>query len=105
MTNTASMTAGSDISVEPENTRHIFKNPDEKPAWQCIEECGLRGYTVGGAKISDKHCNFIVNEGNATCEDVKKLIELVQSKVKEKFNIELKTEVEEYTWQEKKTMS
>ncbi|MBR3840653.1 MAG: UDP-N-acetylmuramate dehydrogenase [Erysipelotrichales bacterium] len=82
-----------------------FKNPEEKPAWQCIEECGLRGYTIGGAKISDKHCNFIINEGNATAKDVKELIELVQSKVKEKFGIELKTEVEEYTWQEKRTMN
>lgn len=81
-----------------------FKNPDEIPAWKCIEECGLRGYTVGGAMISDKHCNFIVNTGNATAKDVKALINKVQSEVKEKFNIELKTEVEEYTWQEKEKM-
>ena len=80
-----------------------FKNPEEKPAWQCIEECGLRGKRVGGAMISDKHCNFIVNIENATSKDVKDLINLVQKEVKDKFNIDLKTEVEEYTWQEKRT--
>ena len=82
-----------------------FKNPEEKPAWQCIEECGLRGYRVGGAKVSEKHCNFIINDGNATAKDVKELIGIIQNKVKEKFDIELKIEVEEYTWQKKRTMN
>lgn len=81
-----------------------FKNPEEKPAWQCIEECGLRGYSIGGAKVSEKHCNFIINTGNATSADVKQLIQYVQQKVRDKFGIELKTEVEEYTWQEKRKM-
>lgn len=81
-----------------------FKNPEEKPAWQCIEECGLRGYSIGGAKISEKHCNFIINTGNATSADVKQLIQYAQQKVRDKFGIELKTEVEEYTWQEKRKM-
>lgn len=83
-----------------------FKNPEAMPAWQCIESVGLRGYSCGGAAVSDKHCNFLINAGDATCGDMKQLIKEIQDKVKEKLDINLVTEVEQFTWQkEKKTSS
>ena len=82
-----------------------FKNPEEMPAWQCIESVGLRGYSHGGAAVSTKHCNFLINAGEATCADMKCLIKEIQDKVKEELNIELVTEVEQFTWQKKKKIS
>ena len=54
----------------------------------------MKGKTIGGAQISEKHANFIVNLGHAKATDVKKLISLIKEKVKEKFGIELKEEIE-----------
>lgn len=77
----------------------VFRNPAEKAAWQIIDELGLRGYQIGGAKISEKHSNFIVNEnGEATCQDVLNLIELVKSQAKKHFGIELRPEIEYISW-------
>ncbi|MCA1029979.1 UDP-N-acetylmuramate dehydrogenase [Bacillus timonensis] len=72
----------------------IFRNPLPNFAGQLIESSGLKGYQIGGAKISDQHANFIVNAGNATAQDVLNLIEFVKEKIKEKHNIDLETEVE-----------
>lgn len=82
-----------------------FKNPEEMPAWQCIENVGLRGHSHGGAAVSNKHCNFLINAGEATCADMKSLIKEIQDKVKEELNIELVTEVEQFTWQKRKKTS
>ncbi len=72
----------------------IFKNPSKKlAAGYLIEKAGLKGINYGGASISDKHANFIVNIGNATAADVFHLIVLVRQKVAEKFNINLELEV------------
>ena len=75
-----------------------FKNPvingEKIPVWRLIDECGLRGYIIGDAQISQKHTNFIENIGNATSDDILKLIDLMKEKVKEKFNIELELENE-----------
>ena len=75
----------------------IFKNPDSKvskyKAWELIDKAGFRGYVFGGAKISEKHANFLVNTSNATAEDLEGLGELVRAKVKEKFNINLEWEI------------
>lgn len=60
-----------------------FKNPDQMPAGQIIEACGLKGLTVGGAQVSELHGNFIVNKGNASAQDVLQLIQEVQKKVKD----------------------
>lgn len=77
----------------------VFRNPDILPAWRLIEELGLRGKQVGGARISEKHCNFIVNEtGEAKASDVIELIELIQTHAKKRYNIELITEVERLVW-------
>ncbi|MDP2720745.1 MAG: UDP-N-acetylmuramate dehydrogenase [bacterium] len=70
-----------------------FKNPDYDHAGRLIEQCGLKGKRIGGAKISEKHANFIINEDSATAVDVKALIDLMKSSVKEKFNVDLQEEV------------
>ena len=56
-------------------------------AGKIIEDLNLKGYQVGGAKISEKHANFIINTGNATASDIKQIIDLVKTKVKEKYNL------------------
>ena len=63
------------------------------PTAVLIAETGIKGTRAGGAMVSDKHPNFIVNTGNATAEDVKKLIALVKTSVKEKFGVELEEEI------------
>ena len=70
-----------------------FKNPDYDHAGRLIEQCGLKGKKIGGAKISEKHANFIINEGGATAANVRALIELMKKSVKEKFNVDLQEEV------------
>lgn len=77
----------------------VFRNPDTIPSGKLIEDAGLKGYTIGGAKVSDKHANFIINYNNATSEDIKQLIDFVKEKVKEKYNIELKQEQELINWE------
>ncbi|MEG0265893.1 MAG: UDP-N-acetylmuramate dehydrogenase [Erysipelotrichaceae bacterium] len=76
----------------------VFRNPDDVPAWKLIEDIGLRGKQIGGAMISCKHANFIVNVGGATASDVMALIELVQKEIRDKYHIELKLEVEKFNW-------
>ena len=71
----------------------VFRNPSEDIfAGKLIEDLGLKGYQIGGAQISEKHANFIINVGGATGEDIKALIDLVKAKVKEKYNIDLHVE-------------
>jgi UDP-N-acetylmuramate dehydrogenase len=74
----------------------VFKNPDKANgifSGKLIQEAGLQGTQIGGAQISPKHANFIVNRGGATSADITKLIALVQRTVKEKFSIELEPEI------------
>lgn len=76
------------------NVGSVFKNPKGKKfAAQLIEELGLKGVRVGGARISEKHANWIVNEGGASAKDVLVLIHLVQDKIKEVTGIKLEPEV------------
>lgn len=70
-----------------------FKRPEGYFAGKLIMDSGLRGFSVGGAQVSEKHCGFVVNKGGATAEDVTALIREVQRRVKEKFGVELETEV------------
>ncbi len=72
----------------------VFKNPPEHFAGWLIEECGLKEKKIGKAQVSKKHANFIINLGNAKSEEVLELIKLIKTKVKQKFNIELKEEIE-----------
>jgi len=72
----------------------IFKNPSkEQAAGYLIDQCGLKGYQIGGAEISNKHANFIINKGDANSRDIIGLIELAKKEVLEKFKIKLKLEV------------
>ncbi|SES94617.1 UDP-N-acetylmuramate dehydrogenase [Anaerobranca gottschalkii] len=71
----------------------VFKRPQGYFAGKLIEDSGLRGYRIGGAQVSEKHCGFIVNTGGATAQDVKDLIQYIQKTVKEKFGVELEREV------------
>ncbi|MDX1386587.1 MAG: UDP-N-acetylmuramate dehydrogenase [bacterium] len=70
----------------------VFKNPEKGFAAQIIEELGLKGVRVGGARISDKHANFIVNEREATAKDVLALMGLVKDRVREELDIKLELE-------------
>jgi len=76
------------------NAGSTFKNPPDSPAWKLIDAVGMRGARRGEAAISEKHCNFFVNEGNARAEDVAWLIREARRRVKEQFGIDLEPEVE-----------
>ena len=71
----------------------VFKNPPGDYAARLIEACGLKGYKIGGAAVSEKHANFIENQGHATAKDIETLIEHIQCQVQEQFGITLQTEV------------
>ncbi len=70
-----------------------FKRPEGYFAGKLIMDAGLRGYQVGGAQVSEKHCGFVINKGNATAADVLTLIENVREKVQEQFGVTLEPEV------------
>lgn len=70
-----------------------FKRPDGYFAGKLIMDAGMRGYRIGGAQVSDKHCGFIVNTGKATAADIKEVIEEVQERVKERFHVTLEPEI------------
>jgi UDP-N-acetylmuramate dehydrogenase len=72
----------------------VFKGVDGEPAWKFIEKAGLKGTSIGGAMVSDKHANFIINTGGARAEDVKLLIERIKKEVFEKMGVTLEEEVE-----------
>jgi UDP-N-acetylmuramate dehydrogenase len=70
-----------------------FKNPPGSSAWKLIDESGCRALRVGGAKVSDMHCNFLINEGGATAEDIERLGETVRARVKARTGIALQWEI------------
>ncbi|HEV7601699.1 MAG TPA: UDP-N-acetylmuramate dehydrogenase [Bradyrhizobium sp.] len=70
-----------------------FKNPPGRSAWKLIDAAGCRGLRVGGAQVSEMHCNFLINTGNATGHDIETLGETVRSRVKENSGIELQWEI------------
>ncbi|MEH6994924.1 UDP-N-acetylmuramate dehydrogenase [Neobacillus drentensis] len=72
----------------------IFRNPLPNYAGKLIEEAGLKGFQIGGAKISEMHGNFIVNAGNATAKDVLDLIQYIKDKILHLYGIKMETEVE-----------
>lgn len=80
--------------LEYPNGGSTFKRPTGQFAGKLIEDCGLRGFCVGNAEVSNKHCGFVVNKGNATFKDVTELIKKVQETVKEKTGYFLECEVE-----------
>ena len=70
-----------------------FKNPEGHKAWQLIDQAGCRGLQIGGAQVSEKHCNFLINTGGATAADIEALGEGVRARVKAKFGVELEWEI------------
>ena len=79
--------------LEFPNCGSVFKNPEGDSAGRLIEVSGLKGTQIGGAMVSQKHANFIVNRGNATAADVVELISLIRQRVKENFGIDLTCEL------------
>jgi UDP-N-acetylmuramate dehydrogenase len=71
-----------------------FKNPADHKAWQLIDAAGCRGLKVGGAQVSEMHCNFLINNGGATAADIESLGETVRKRVKENSGVELQWEIE-----------
>lgn len=77
----------------------VFRNPDGDFAGRLIESCNLKGYKIGGAEVSEKHANFIINSNNASGEDIYKLINYVHDKVLEKTKVDLIVEQEFIDWE------
>jgi len=77
----------------------VFRNPENDFAGRLIEELGFKGLIKGGAQVSSKHANFIINRGNATANDVKSLIDFIKESVLEKYGITLKIEQEFINWE------
>jgi UDP-N-acetylmuramate dehydrogenase len=79
--------------LQQPNAGSVFRNPPDDHAARLIEACGLKGARIGGAEISRKHANFIVNTGGASAADIETLIDLVQNTVREKWGVVLEREV------------
>lgn len=75
-----------------------FKRPEGNFAGKLIMEAGLRGFQIGGAKVSEKHCGFVVNAGNATAQDVRAVMTEIQTRVKAMFRVELEPEIVFLGW-------
>lgn len=75
-----------------------FRNPQGSHAYMLIDKAGLRGYQIGGAKVSDKHCNFIINYNQAKSTDIKNLVDYVIEKVYQVTNVRLIPEIEFFNW-------
>lgn len=71
----------------------VFRNPQGDSAWRLIEACGMKGTRIGGAQVSEKHANFIVNEGGASASDIKRLIDRIAGEVLKSFGVALQVEV------------
>jgi len=84
--------------IREKTSGSTFKNPDPdesggRSAWQLVDAAGWRGKPIGGARFSEQHCNFLINDGTATAADLETLGETVRAEVKEKFGVELHWEV------------
>lgn len=77
----------------------VFRNPEGDFAGRLIESCNLKGYKIGGAEVSEKHANFIINKQNASCTDIYKLINYVHDTVLEKTKVDLIIEQEFIDWE------
>ena len=74
------------------NCGSVFKRPPGRFVGPMLDELGMKGFAIGGAKISEKHSGFIINTGNASGQDILALIAVAQNRVKEKFGIDLEVE-------------
>ncbi|MCX8110777.1 MAG: UDP-N-acetylmuramate dehydrogenase [Syntrophorhabdaceae bacterium] len=81
----------------------IFKSVEGEPAWRFIEKAGIKGMRVGGACVSEKHANFIINLGGATARDIKVLMDMIKKEVFERFGVVLEEEVELWGFDDRAT--
>ncbi len=84
------------VKAQPIKSRtggSTFKNPPGYKSWQLIDQAGMRGFNVGPAKVSDLHCNFLINEGGATAAEIEELGETVRARVKAQSGVELEWEI------------
>ena len=79
--------------INPSSGRQNFKENLTQIAGKLIMDAGLRGYRVGDAQVSEKHCGFVINRGNATATEIRTLMADVAKKVKEDFGVDLEAEV------------
>lgn len=79
--------------IDEPNAGSFFKNPPEESAWKLIDGAGMRGFQVGGARVSERHANYLVNVGNATASDFLELSTMIKMKVHERYGILLEEEV------------
>ena len=79
--------------VKAQTGGSTFANPDGHKAWELIDAVGGRGLKIGGAVMSEKHCNFMLNDGTATASDLENLGEELRSRVMDKFDIDLRWEI------------
>lgn len=88
--------------MEYPSSGSIFKSVNNEPAWTFIEKAGLKGFRIGGACVSEKHGNFIINLGHATAKDIKALIDKIKKEVYEMFGVNLVEEVELWGFEEER---
>jgi UDP-N-acetylmuramate dehydrogenase len=83
-------------ATQPVKTRtggSTFKNPPGQKSWQLIDKAGMRGFAIGPARVSEMHCNFLINEGGATAAEIEELGETVRRRVKETSGVDLEWEI------------
>ena len=85
---------GATQPTQQPNAGSVFRNPEGDYAARLIESCGLKGFCIGGACVSEKHANFIINTGTATAEDIKSLIKVTHEKVQQQHGVDLIREVQ-----------
>ncbi len=79
--------------LEYPNAGSTFKRTEKMPTAKIIDECGLKGFSIGDAEVSTKHAGFIINKGKATAKDVLELVEYIKKEVKKKFDIDIELEI------------
>lgn len=79
--------------IGKKNCGSVFMNPPGEYAARLIDQCGLKGFSIGGACVSDKHTNFIINQNDATADDIEQLIKIIIQRVEDKFHLQLQPEV------------
>lgn len=84
--------------LEMPSAGSTFRNPDGKSAWKLVADAGLRGFTIGGAMVSEKHTNFIVNANKATAQDIADVILHVRQEINDKCGLIMHQEVEFFNW-------
>ena len=81
------------MPLEYPSAGSTFRRPEGYFAGKLVQDCGFKGYCVGGAQVSEKHSGFVINKDNATADDIITLIQTIQKKVKQDYGVDMRTEV------------